>query len=301
MTIWKRIAKPDRLSIVTLLSFAALVLIWNLFEGIYFKPSILTMLAPFAGFTSLTCIYLFRRPAERKIIEFLLYVSMWQAFPLFATLLTYLTNTWRFPLQDFLFSSWDSALGFEWMAWARFQHTVSGLAGAEAIVYQFHYLLIFASVVILAVAGKKPRNAQLFIAMALGVTISAIISGLVPAYSPVKANHVLASWPVITEALRAGERGPFSFVGIVTFPSFHAAMATMLVLAHIDRTWRLVVFGLLNAAMIFSIPSAGGHYLIDVPAGIGIGVLCWAAAQRLIASPDGAANRASHHRALNTT
>jgi len=243
------------------------------------------MLVPAAGFSALTCFYLIKRPAERKIVEFLLYVSLWQAFPLFAVLLTYLSNTWDFPLRDIVFSRWDAAMGFDWAAWARFQHTIPGLVPAQDIVYQFHYLLIFASIVLLAIAGGKPRNAQLFISMAIGVTVSAIISGLVPAYSPVKANHIAAAWPAITEALRDGARGPFPFVGIVTFPSFHAAMATMLILAHTDQFWRLSVFGVLNVAMVFSIPSAGGHYLIDVPAGIAIGVICWFAAQGLVETP----------------
>jgi len=92
MTLWRRIAGPDRLAIVALIAFAALVIAWNIFEGIQLEPSLLTMLVPAAGFSALTCFYLIKRPAERKIVEFLLYVSLWQAFPLFAVLLTYLSN-----------------------------------------------------------------------------------------------------------------------------------------------------------------------------------------------------------------
>ena len=51
--------------------------------------------------------------------------------------------------------------------------------------------------------------------------------------------------------------------GIVTFPSFHAIWAILLILAL--PTWPIVV---LNVLMVISTVTSGGHYVIDVVAGI---------------------------------
>jgi membrane-associated phospholipid phosphatase len=71
-------------------------------------------------------------------------------------------------------------------------------------------------------------------------------------------------------ALRAN--GPWHFEmsaieGIITMPSYHTVMA--LLIAYAFRHTGLVGYGIatLNVAMLLSIPSIGGHYLVDVLAG----------------------------------
>jgi membrane-associated phospholipid phosphatase len=65
---------------------------------------------------------------------------------------------------------------------------------------------------------------------------------------------------------------PFRLQGVVTFPSFHVAMAAMTVAAWRDDRrlrWWMLYF---NLVVILSTVPIGGHYLIDLPAGL----LCWA-------------------------
>jgi hypothetical protein len=98
---------------------------------------------------------------------------------------------------------------------------------------------------------------------------------------------------------------PTIYVGLISFPSFHAACAIIYVWA----TWRtpglnwLFVFG--NALMLAATPVHGSHYMIDVIAGVGVAALaivCSAAAVKRLAarSRPAVAGVAAAHAALKT-
>ncbi len=57
--------------------------------------------------------------------------------------------------------------------------------------------------------------------------------------------------------------------GIVTFPSFHAIFAVIFTYVVRQVRWALAIIAPLNAVMLLSTPIVGGHYLVDVVAGIG--------------------------------
>ena len=56
--------------------------------------------------------------------------------------------------------------------------------------------------------------------------------------------------------------------GIVTFPSFHAALAVVFPFAVRRVRWALTIMVPLNALMLLSTPTVGGHYLADTVAGV---------------------------------
>jgi membrane-associated phospholipid phosphatase len=72
-------------------------------------------------------------------------------------------------------------------------------------------------------------------------------------------------------------------VGLVSFSSMHAALAVMVALA----LWRFrlsrVPVAIFTALMLLSIPSEGGHYLVDVLAGASVGFLAWCMARMRVA------------------
>ena len=70
-------------------------------------------------------------------------------------------------------------------------------------------------------------------------------------------------------------------VGIVTFPSFHAAACVLYLWALWAIWWMRPIVVLTNGLMLLATPIGGGHYFIDVFAGIGIAVLAIAAAKAL--------------------
>jgi len=70
--------------------------------------------------------------------------------------------------------------------------------------------------------------------------------------------------------------------GIISFPSFHAALGIVFIVA----LWSVPVLRWIatatNVLMILATPVDGGHYFIDVFAGIGIAVLCLYAARAIV-------------------
>jgi membrane-associated phospholipid phosphatase len=69
--------------------------------------------------------------------------------------------------------------------------------------------------------------------------------------------------------------------GLVTFPSFHVAMAVML--ARAAQGTRFALFSVvLNRLMIVSTPSEGGHFLVDAICSIAVAVAAIFAAHWLV-------------------
>lgn len=95
-----------------------------------------------------------------------------------------------------------------------------------------------------------------------------------------------AAWdfePLIS-AIRSGELrhlGANPIVGVVTFPSFHAAGAVILGWCGRKAPGGAIVVGL-NGAMLVSTIPIGGHYLIDVAGGILVAALALASAKALV-------------------
>jgi membrane-associated phospholipid phosphatase len=69
--------------------------------------------------------------------------------------------------------------------------------------------------------------------------------------------------------------------GIVTFPSFHATSAVLFAWALWAVRWLRPFALLVNGAMLAATPLNGGHYFIDVIAGVVIAVLSIVAARRI--------------------
>jgi membrane-associated phospholipid phosphatase len=69
--------------------------------------------------------------------------------------------------------------------------------------------------------------------------------------------------------------------GIVTFPSFHAAAAILYLWALWANSWMRVIALICNALLLLSTPIDGGHYFIDVIAGVSLAILSILVVRRL--------------------
>ena len=154
-----------------------------------------------------------------------------------------------------------------------------------------------AVVVVLGVAGQA-RRLRLFILAFIATTLVVIaISAVIPAQGVWGFLHLsLVDTPAIIPATRDLHLPVFfglrdgsyrhlvgeNAAGIITFPSLHAALALLSILA----LWR-VPFGKwaslsLNVIMIASTPIDGGHYFSDVIAGLVVASVCWIAVERAV-------------------
>jgi hypothetical protein len=194
-----------------------------------------------------------------------------------------------FPLQDSMFDAVDRALGFDWrnlLVWMNNQK-----AAHSVFMLSYMSFTLQASVTILALAfcGHLVRLRVFLIALALSAIVCMAISALLPAegiwgYYKLTATDHPAIIPATRElhlpifhGLRDGTFRALTGLnseGIITFPSFHAALGVIFMVA----LWPVPVlrwFGVaMNGAMIVATPIDGGHYFIDVLAGIVVAILC---------------------------
>jgi membrane-associated phospholipid phosphatase len=156
---------------------------------------------------------------------------------------------------------------------------------------------IFAIPVVLAATRRYRRIEEFIFAFGMALVATTIISALVPAngvyaqvgLDPASLKHVNPQ-PYLDQVrdlppTREGVLRHLALLGlggIVTFPSFHAASAAL-------YTWALwAVRGLrpivivTNGIMLAATPLNGGHYFIDLIAGVTIAVAAIVAA-RLVA------------------
>jgi membrane-associated phospholipid phosphatase len=142
----------------------------------------------------------------------------------------------------------------------------------------------------------------------LALVVCVAIFGLMPAVgaysfhnlSPrdIPAMELRIGWDQagVLDSIRNGNLrtlSPANLTGIIAFPSFHAAGATLMAWA----VRRLPVVGLLsliwNGAIIATTPLIGSHYFCDVIAGIVV-----AAVAILASQPDRATGLTVQHRAF---
>ena len=213
--------------------------------------------------------------------------------------LSYLAARTNYPLWDSTLASWDKAIGFDWMAVMRLVDrsplAVTGLSIAYAS-------LIPQIVVVVCALGFQRRLFQLRTVMLSAMLCGCIcifISAFMPAVAygvylgvkPGDFDHVFPHAGFIKmpdfESLRSGSIPELDFVkmqGIITFPSYHAGLSAVTFYGFWAARWNVLrIPGMALAVLtILSTPIDGGHYLVDVIAGVAIAALCVVAAMRLV-------------------
>jgi hypothetical protein len=169
----------------------------------------------------------------------------------------------------------DRALWFDWTALFNATAARPHLAAALRFAYDSEGALAVA-VIFFAGCVDAPRAVKMLIANAAVLLVAVGISGLWPAAGPAVTLHANVDlgpgsyWGLI-EAARAGSWAPH-LAGIIVFPSYHAALAILIIAA----APRAIVV-ILSLCVIAAIPAIGGHYLTDLIAGVALATACWAA------------------------
>ncbi|MEN6452368.1 MAG: phosphatase PAP2 family protein [Thermoguttaceae bacterium] len=218
----------------------------------------------------------------RRVEPFRLCTSALLVLVLFSSsfvVLTYLTARLAPPLIDEQLTASDAKLGFASARLAAWQerHPAAGILLGGA-----YDSLLPQTAVTVAMLGllsrRKPLEAFLR-RMMLAATIALGCFLFVEAIGPpgLPTSPFLAHYHDHFLSLRSGLRTGLSLTdteGIITFPSFHAVWALLLVAACPRALKPLSV--LLNAAVIAATVTTGGHYLTDVLAGIVVFYFaCW--------------------------
>jgi hypothetical protein len=204
--------------------------------------------------------------------------------PVLMTPLTYVAASANLPMQDVALNALDRALGLDWVAYFNFIYGHYALLYAAAIAYGMIGWPVFGVPIALGWTRRYRRLQEFTLAFGIALAITTVISALLPAmgtyhlfgvrtdpqiFTPGAYVEFLEIFPRVRNgSLRALEFSQLA--GIVTFPSFHAAAAALYLWALWPVRWIGPIAAAINVAMILATPIGGGHYFIDIFAGIAI-------------------------------
>jgi PAP2 superfamily len=213
------------------------------------------------------------------------WMLLWLAFSLSGAILTYAAAAHGGALCDPVLRAADTTMGFHWQAWFDFVERHPALHKILFLAYASLMLQIVASVLYFGWRKWDRRNAELLGSVIIALIATAALFSLFPALGPGWKIRPIAQLYLATfTGLRNGSLVSVDITkieGIIVFPSFHAVLATLITYAHRDGGWHFAAIALLNGIVLLSIPCIGGHYLIDIPAGIVVAVVAIAATRAI--------------------
>jgi membrane-associated phospholipid phosphatase len=233
-------------------------------------------------------VYRHKRPDE-KIVAMVVALQQLVLFTCLGILLSYMVAARGGAYWDARFQAWDSALGLDWRAYLDFVDARPLLGRAFGLAYASLMPQMIAVILALGFAGRMLDLRRVALAAILSGSATILISGLMPGMAnfvhlglgaqDYPNLHPAAAFIHVGDltALRAGTLRTVSLEsmqGIITFPSYHAALATVFAWGF----WRSPAWvrwpGLALAALtLLSTPVDGGHYFVDVFAGMALGGL----------------------------
>jgi membrane-associated phospholipid phosphatase len=209
---------------------------------------------------------------------------LWSVFAVASAVLAYFAAALRAgPLYDHAFAAADARLGFDWTAWFNFVDRQSAFKLVLTLAYGSFMPQIVLTAIYFSYRAMDDRNYELLANSVLGLLITVAVFSFLPALGPCRVPEAYDQYLPVLTGLRSGE---FTSVdlsaikGIVCFPSYHTVIGVLCSYAHRQSRLFLPVAGL-NAVMLVSIPSEGGHYLIDVVAGVVVAMLSIGAIRRV--------------------
>jgi hypothetical protein len=212
---------------------------------------------------------------------------------LLMTPLTYISAAAGLPMRDASLEQLDQALGLDWRAYFNFIYERPKLVSTLVLGYNIIGLPIFGIPVVLGLTRHHRRLHQFILAFTLALIATTIISVLVPAIGTYDILGIvpdplrlkpggyldgLRDLPLVRDgSLR--ELDMRKLGGIITFPSFHAAAAVLYLWALWSVWWMRPVALIACGTMLVATPIGGGHFFVDVFAGIAVAVLAIVAAR----------------------
>lgn len=184
--------------------------------------------------------------------------------------------------------SWDRALGLDWPAYLALVNEHPRFGALLRFAYDTLIPQMILLIVALSFVGKLREVRIVTVAAMLAGLITITISGFMPALSnfaymdvpPELYSNLRPSAAFVhtdhLEGLRSGSMRHLPLAemqGIITFPSYHAALAAVFAWGFYHARalrWPGMGVGVLT---LLATPIDGGHYFVDVIAGIAVAAL----------------------------
>jgi membrane-associated phospholipid phosphatase len=206
---------------------------------------------------------------------------------LLMTPITYISAAANLPMMDANLLYLDRMLGLDWRTYFSFIYERPRLINAVVLGYSTISLPVFGIPLVLGVTRHYRRLQEFTLAFGLALIVTTIISVFVPAIGTYDQLGIKPDPAIFTPgsyldqlrdlpALRDGslrEIDMKALAGIITFPSFHAAAAVLFLWALWGVWWMRPLALIANGAMLLATPIGGGHYFVDVFAGVAVAVI----------------------------
>jgi len=199
-------------------------------------------------------------------------------------------------LRDALFMHLDGALRIDGAAVVAFVHRHPVFEAFSIRSYGLMPYLVFAAILIPAATGKLSRSKEFLLATTIASIAGSCALAILPAAGPWVGYHFHPYWNqawYIHELNALRSAAPFAAnpdytCGLITFPSFHIALATLSVFALWPFRWVRPVA--LFVAMLIAVATVttGWHYICDGIAGLLLALASISAAKKLINALAGA-------------
>ncbi len=198
-------------------------------------------------------------------------------------LFEYIATSADFPLLDRSLDAVDRAIGFDWSSFLATANAYPSVSAVLVFAYWSTGPVLLGTLLILCFRGDVYRLSEFLAVLALCSLCTGVLMVLVPAagayvqHAPAQAlfSHLgthAGMWHFQTfRSLRDDLTPIIDFSkseGLVTFPSFHTVLAIITTYALRDLRILFWIILPLNLLVIVSTLPEGGHYLVDVIAGI---------------------------------
>lgn len=217
--------------------------------------------------------------------------------------LSYLSAGLGFALRDQELIAIDRALGFDWLKWMSWvnEHPMVARIFTAAYFTSGPQIMLMVGALFLC---RQALHIQRFVAaFMLAALLTIFFAAVFPAFGGyVHYNIDVASqFPNLHPAAARVHELPmggmrdgttrilaFPLEGIVTFPSFHSALAVVITYASWPLRRLFWPVATLNFIVLMSTPTDGGHYLTDIIGGVLCAAAAIALAQKIRFTPKGA-------------
>jgi hypothetical protein len=195
-----------------------------------------------------------------------------------AGVLSYLALSTNRALIDPTLSAADRALGFDWPRFILWVQAHPLLDGFLFLAYRgsVPQLLVIAFLLSWREDGRlRELSGAILVSLVLAIAISAALPAI-SAYPYYGASHPGIAAEIGVPDLFALRDGRLRLLdlrrmdGLVCFPSFHVVLSLLFVHALRGRRMLFALAIAVNAAIILSTLTAGGHYLVDLFGGAGV-------------------------------
>ncbi|MBI2386337.1 MAG: phosphatase PAP2 family protein [Elusimicrobia bacterium] len=188
-----------------------------------------------------------------------------------------------FPRIDHSLARWDAALGWDTVAVLRWVAERPSLRSFLVVCYNSTELQLILAPCIAALAHDRLRLRAFLYAVVYSSFFGSLIYYFFPSSGPAgvfDSPHFLqvqrlTHWKY--EQVHNFQPVTTLLGGLIAFPSFHVAWSVLATYAVLPRKNIFAALFVLNVVVISSTVLLGWHYLVDVPAGIFLAVVClWA-------------------------